>query len=259
MRQWFLILLYTASFCFCFSVHADSIELDGTTIDNVFITENDFYYIICYPEDGTTKSVEKKLVPESIHRSPDSRELQKQWLASKTERKRQEAKAEEIRAKNAADARAAAAQQDEDRRKSQELERQQQEDEEQERRSHQANIKARQQEYREKEEQRTRNTDNQTMNGGISRGFTITLCIIIAIVVLIVGVAVSGTNQGGSSMRSQLTSCKACGQSVSKDAPTCPHCGHPLKDAVMHQSLSDIILTIIGLIIFGLVLLYLGA
>lgn len=57
---------------------------------------------------------------------------------------------------------------------------------------------------------------------------------------------------------SGLTLCKACGQSVSKEAPTCPHCGHPLKDALMHQSLSDIIFTIIGLIMFGLVLLFFG-
>ncbi len=115
MHRWFLLLLYAVPLCFCPSVHADSMQLDGKVIDKVWITTDSFSYIIRDPEDGTTKSVERKLVnPESVHYS-DSRQLQDKWLATITELKRREDRLkEEVVSKSAADARAAAAAQERD-------------------------------------------------------------------------------------------------------------------------------------------------
>jgi hypothetical protein len=56
------------------------------------------------------------------------------------------------------------------------------------------------------------------------------LCLgsLVAMVVLVVVLATSQKGRGGAAANPNLYPCPDCGRFVSRQAPSCPHCGRPL-------------------------------
>lgn len=55
-----------------------------------------------------------------------------------------------------------------------------------------------------------------------------------------------------------LTNCPVCDTSVSKEAKTCPKCGHPLKETAQGMSGCSLFILIVGAIVAAVILLNLG-
>ncbi|GMV90870.1 MAG: hypothetical protein AMXMBFR82_06480 [Candidatus Hydrogenedentota bacterium] len=83
------ILILLATICCPVVSLSDSIRLEDGTLDDVYISESGTMYIICFPEDGSTKSISKSAVnPDQVMFSDDQNErerLKSRWLKSREE------------------------------------------------------------------------------------------------------------------------------------------------------------------------------